>query len=302
MESVLILLSTYNGEKYLEQQLKSLINQCDVDVNILIRDDGSNDGTINILKKWEKIEKDKVKWYSGKNLKAAKSFMDLVDKAKVYKYYAYCDQDDVWDKNKLKVAIKEISKKKTKEGILYVSTLDVVDKNLKFLRVKKIDRLYSLGESLIRNNVVGCTMVFDNYLLEKLKKYKPMYIDMHDSWTYKVCISTGGEVILDNNPYIKYRQHENNVIGAKKSVLTNINNRVKSIFSSQKIEKTRIAQELLDGYKDNIDNDNIILLTKFIDYKLSLKNKINIIRNKKINNGKIYQKILFAIDILFEKF
>ena len=52
MESVLILLSTYNGEKYLEQQLKSLINQCDVDVNILIRDDGSNDGTINILKKW----------------------------------------------------------------------------------------------------------------------------------------------------------------------------------------------------------------------------------------------------------
>ena len=96
-KKVLILLSTYNGERYIKEQIESLLKQENVKVSILVRDDGSTDGTINILNEYQK--QGKLKWYTGENLKPAKSFMNLVENAPEYEYYAFCDQDDVWLKD-----------------------------------------------------------------------------------------------------------------------------------------------------------------------------------------------------------
>ena len=82
---VCILLSTYNGEKYLEEQLESLIKQENVEIDILVRDDGSSDNTHNILNKWQ--ERGLLKWYTGNNKGYAKSFMDLVQNSGDYDYY-----------------------------------------------------------------------------------------------------------------------------------------------------------------------------------------------------------------------
>lgn len=98
----LILLSTYNGEKYLPELLESVLAQKDIYVDILARDDGSTDKTVEILKKY-----DRVKVYGGNNLKPAKSFLDLIWKADInYDYYALCDQDDVWKEEKIISAVK----------------------------------------------------------------------------------------------------------------------------------------------------------------------------------------------------
>lgn len=92
---ITVLMSTYNGEKYLKEQLDSILNQEQVDLKLLIRDDGSTDGTVNILKEYENSHTN-IKWYSGLNLGCGKSFFQLVLDAPKSDYYAFVDQDDVW--------------------------------------------------------------------------------------------------------------------------------------------------------------------------------------------------------------
>ena len=89
MEKVIVLLSTYNGGKYLSEQLDSLVAQKGVDVGILVRDDGSTDTTLSILDEWQ--EKGLLTWYSSGNLGPGKSFMDLLKRAPSGAYYAFCD-------------------------------------------------------------------------------------------------------------------------------------------------------------------------------------------------------------------
>ena len=97
-------MSTYNGEQYLEQQIVSVLNQENCEVELLIRDDGSTDKTMDIIRKYSSLYN--VDYYCDYNLKSAKSFMHLLNNCdKKYDYYAFCDQDDVWDKDKLCIAI-----------------------------------------------------------------------------------------------------------------------------------------------------------------------------------------------------
>ena len=118
---VLILMSTYNAEKYLVEQIKSLREQRNVCVSILCRDDGSTDNTIHILKSLG------IDYYTGGNLGPARSFMDLVEKcSETYEYYAFCDQDDYWYPDKLKTAIEYIDNEK-ESPVLYYSAVNVTD-------------------------------------------------------------------------------------------------------------------------------------------------------------------------------
>lgn len=293
---MLVLLSTYNGEKYLEEQLNSLISQIDIHVDILVRDDGSKDHTIDILNKWK--YNGYLSWYRGNNLKPAKSFLDLVYRAQTYDYYAYCDQDDVWDIDKLKIAVDEIKKYSNRKETLYCSTLRVVDKKLEFLYIKEIRSKYSLGESLIRNNVVGCTMVFNKKLLDTLRLYRPEYIEMHDSWTYRVCSAVGGNIIIDCKPHISYRQHENNVIGSNTDKISRIINRIKSMLMNRNHVCWKTSRELLQGYEKIMCEHNKKLLRKILNYDKSFRNKIILIRDKNVMTGKLYQNVLFILDVL----
>ena len=113
-------MSTYNGEKYIDEQIDSVLAQKNVRVDLLIRDDGSKDETVRIIKRYcEKF--DNIKFYEGPNLKPARSFLNLIETAELnYDYYAFCDQDDVWHEDKLYQAIEKIGKKKdSQKPILY---------------------------------------------------------------------------------------------------------------------------------------------------------------------------------------
>lgn len=100
---VTVLMSTYDGENFLRDQIESILNQEDVYVHLIVRDDGSKDRTINILEEYQ--SRGKLEWYSGKNLGSARSFLNLVSKSPDNEYYAFSDQDDVWFSKKLKRAI-----------------------------------------------------------------------------------------------------------------------------------------------------------------------------------------------------
>ncbi|MBR7166470.1 MAG: glycosyltransferase [Bacteroidaceae bacterium] len=100
---VQVLMSTYNGMQYIREQLQSIYAQQGVDLSLLVRDDGSTDGTLQLLD--EEQQAGRLSWYSGKNLGPAFSFWDLLHNAPEAPYYAFCDQDDVWDADKLAVAV-----------------------------------------------------------------------------------------------------------------------------------------------------------------------------------------------------
>ena len=125
---ICVMLSSYNGEKYIKEQIDSILAQkIDGEMILLVRDDGSTDETKQILNEY-RSKYNNISWYTGDNLKAAKSFWDLVNSAPDADYYAFCDQDDVWYPDKLVRAINALEK----EAIpaLYASNVVVVDQNL----------------------------------------------------------------------------------------------------------------------------------------------------------------------------
>jgi glycosyltransferase involved in cell wall biosynthesis len=215
---VQVLLSTYNGEKYIDEQMKSLLSQEGVELYIIIRDDGSTDGTVGKLEKYIEKYPDRICISENGNLGAAGSFFDLIGKASdEYDYYAFCDQDDVWNKDKIIQAISHLIKKTAGQPLMYCSSTQMVDQHLNPLNIwpSPPQKQLSLYNALIENVCVGCTMLINKEALDIVKSNLPRNLKnviMHDWWIY-LCVSTFGEVVFDIEPSILYRQHQSNALG-----------------------------------------------------------------------------------------
>ena len=293
---VCILLSTYNGEKYLEEQLDSLVKQESVDIDILVRDDGSTDGTTNILNKWQ--NKGYLKWYSGKNKGYALSFMDLVQNSGEYDFYAFCDQDDIWLPKKLISAIDKLEELKSPVK-LYCSNLYYYKNGENFGLIKKQVPRYDIYTSIIQNIAAGCTIVFNRELKNIMTQCTPNYLIAHDFWAYQVAMIFG-EVYHDENSYIYYRQHDNNQIGAKTSIIDKWERRIKRLFSKKTDGRAAQAQELLRCYSNelSIEKQNIISLVA--NYN-NIWTRAKLFFDNRYTMGSTIGNILFRIKIIFGK-
>lgn len=297
MEKVCVLMSTYNGSKYLREQLDSILNQRGVKVNILVRDDGSTDDTLKILKEYEL--KGKLGWYSGKNLLPARSFMDLIYKAPECDFYAFCDQDDIWLEDKLKIAITRLNKMDLACPLLYYGEPRIVDDNLKKLeRNIKCYGIVKFEESLICSNAAGCTMVFNRALLSFLKREKVKKIIMHDAWVHKVCLAVRGKVIYDDDVHVLYRQHFNNVIGIETNLFLKIIKRIKRA-KRRRGEKMETIKTLYDCYSSEMIQNHKRICLQIINYKKSFINKLLLLFNINIKQKSFLQSVLFRLEILF---
>lgn len=299
MKLVTVLMSTYNGEEYINTQIESLVSQRDVDIKILVRDDGSTDNTISILKEWQ--SKGVLEFYSGSNIRPAKSFMELVYNAPESNYYAFCDQDDVWEEDKLINAVNMLSEKDNNKPSLYFSRAKLVDKNLNYLGYSDSNPAYSLPGILLGSHAIGCTMVFNRQLLNLLRENPPRSNILHDAWTIRVCLAVDGNVVFDKNSYINYRQHGNNVVGASKSnikrYLRIINNSIKN-----KNQKSRSAQELLEVLSQHMSQESVELVYLAANYKDSIQNRISLAMNKKFRRNNYVDNFLFIIAVLLGYF
>lgn len=301
MEKVCVLMSTYNGEKFLEEQLESILNQKgEFKLDILIRDDGSSDNTINILEKYH--SEDKIKFYVGKNLKPARSFIELLKNAPESDFYAFSDQDDFWMENKIEKALKKM-KEQENELVIYFSNVTLVDKDLNLLEYRNKTKKNTLAASFISSPAIGCTMVINKKMKEKIleKDFFDMEFGMHDSWIYRVGLSINASVIYDENAYIKYRQHENNVIGVKRN--KNIFKILTEIVKKRKKYKSYIAKNILELYGDEINSNNKLILMKLSDlaYSNKIKNKLAIIFDKNYSSYNHKANIQFIYDVLMNR-
>ena len=282
MKDVVVLMSTYNGEKYIEQQIYSILAQKKVNVQLIIRDDGSNDHTVEII---EKIISDNsnICLYKGTNIGYIASFMWLVKNAPISEdtFYSFSDQDDVWNENKLISAIKCLEGTGIKdEPLLYYSDLNVVDENLKFIK-KANNWEGSINKYMfsVFIGIRGCTMVF-NYTLEKLlQKYEPSTIYGHDTFIALLAF-WAGHVVYDPNAYINYRQTGSNLSITGTSKLDSIKKNL--VFFKKRLDvKANMheinAQRILEFFNEDIKGKDE--LRKVADYRKSMKDKITLLKS-----------------------
>lgn len=303
---VVVLLSTYNGEKYLQEQIGSVLNQKDVNVLLLIRDDDSSDHSVEIIKKYQILFPSKIKLIEGKKIGCTKSFVELMRiavKVDEYNadYYAFCDQDDVWLPDKLSRSVSALSAMDTSFPLLYFGNPTSTDSSLHFVQIPPPKKFkFSLGEALIRNASGGNTQVFNRILLEEASKVDFCPYILHDWWLYSVCIALSGKIYYDSSPLLLYRLHQSNVVGGKKKSLYK---KCVSFFSDSLGMSYQLAVALYNGYKDELTEKNKRLLRLVVEYKKSMIGKIRLLAayrlfytyNRKTN-------IRFMLSVLLGKF
>lgn len=298
MYSVAVLMSTYNGEKYIREQIESVLSQKDVNINLIIRDDGSTDNTISIIKDY--LANDNVSFYSGDNLKPAKSFLTMINNVGKFDFYALCDQDDVWDVDKIIVAINKIKQKENNRNVplLYYSNLRIVDQNLVFFRNSHLKPLIHSNKykCICEPVVTGCTAVFNYELCSLLKYGVPNYCSMHDTWIYMVA-SLFGETIYDFEPHINYRQHSNNVIGTqlKPSKIKKIKDSFKRLFNRKLQPRFYTTMNFMSIYGTFLNESDKMKLNKILLYKKNFINTIKLMFDKDLQPTGILKKINFKI-------
>lgn len=254
MKTVAVLMSTYNGEKYITEQIESILRQQKVQVQLVVRDDGSSDQTLFILRDYE--AKGKLTLLTGENLGVGNSFMTLLYEAPEADYYAFADQDDIWLEEKLDVAIRAIDEKGG--PVLYCSNQMLVDQNATQLGLRYEKQPFiTLFQVIDRNVLCGCTMVMNHSMaaLMRAEGRRPsselLKKRLHDSWLMQAgnCI---GSVIYDEDSYILYRQHGQNVVGVEKmSVWKRLSLYVQVIIGKNMGHlRSRTAQELRDCFAD----------------------------------------------------
>ena len=284
MDKVCILLSTFNGKQYLKEQLDSLINQINVDIFILARDDGSSDGTIEILKEYS-AKYDFFTFYQGDNVKPARSFLDLMKSAPQADFYAFSDQDDVWDDDKLSVAVNMLKKENGANPNMYYSNLRIVDEHLNYYRLShQTPHIQKNRYSpLVEDFATGCTIVFNKAALDYAKKANCEYCSMHDSWMYMIC-NFFGKIIYDFDAHISYRQHGNNVVGTylQKRTISLYWKRFKRLFNRKLQPRYNNAISFYAAFKDFLQPTDKEKIEKIVNYKRSRKDKKALLKDKDI--------------------
>lgn len=261
---VAILMGTKNGERFIAEQLDSLEAQTHQHWVLYVSDDGSTDRTISILKEYQ------VKWPAGKMIIRngpqqgfCVNFLSLACDPKIQlDFYAFCDQDDVWLPNKLKVAIENIlENQENNVTYLYCGRTIYVNEKLK---QKGLSPLFvfprTFRNALIQSIAGGNTMVFNQSTKSLLEKVGIVLHPSHDWWLYQLVSGVGGVVFYDRVPHVLYRQHRNAIIGGNQSLSARLD-RIYMVFrgdfrswSNQNIEiLCNIKQLLTHGSRENLE-------------------------------------------------
>lgn len=272
MKTVCVLLSVYNGEKYLDQQINSILNQEKVKVVLIARNDGSTDTSIKILNKYC----DSITILDDVNIGIQNSFSQLLAYGLNIEcdYYAFADQDDFWKSEKLHVATELLDKTNQGKPAVYFSNLKYTDVRLNSAGYVFNDKLsISRRNSLVRNYAYGCTQVFNKRAAEIYCKGIGKRMWMHDYWLYLIAVFMG-DYIYDDVPHILYRQHGCNNVGYHISLKKKIKNKFKSLALLKESPRIDMATDFKECYWMNLNEDSIEILNEFILCRYSLVKRV----------------------------
>lgn len=296
MQTVIVLLSAYNGEKYIAEQLDSVLAQEGMDVRIQIRDDGSTDGTLQILEQYRSRFPDRIRVEQGAHKGFSGSFLSLAFHAESADLYAFCDQDDVWLPDKLASAVSLIS---STSGIpeMYFSNAILTDSRLAPIRPLYEDFRFpsELSMRLAENPAPGCTIVFNRTARDLFVQADVKKIVYYDFWMYLLC-SYLGKVVYDRDPKVMYRQHDGNVMGYSKHKKT-WGNRVKKLFHRLHLREYA-ASELLRLYGSQLEPAERESAAMMACYRKSAAARIRLLFCKKVRAADAEKNFWFKLQVI----
>jgi len=299
---VAVLMSSYNGEDFILQQIDSILNQRNVKVQIYIRDDGSTDRTLKIIERF----KDNVTLFRDENAGLKNSFGSLIwDKNIKADFYAFSDQDDVWDEDKLLTAVSVLSEY---DGVgMYASNQRVVDANLNFIKPLygsenndlPFPEYKNFEDCFLHCNYFGNTIVLNEDAMMVIRSYRPpSMIVQHDTWV-SIIVYMFGTIVFDSTMHSSYRQHRKNAVGGlvgPSSILKKVN----TVINKQPVY-ARLANLLIKGYQKQIRINDLKWL--HIVSKLPQKTaKIQLLFDKNVKDKSIYKTLVLKVLIVFSKF
>lgn len=305
MNKVQVLLSAYNGEQYISEQIQSILDQRHPSIFILIRDDGSTDGTVELLEKLMRLYPDKIQIIKGSNVGVVSSFFELLRSADPEAdYYCFCDQDDVWLDHKVENAITRLNSSLHTEvpAMVFTSTY-LTDDQLKQKGTwpKPPAQEPSFFNALYENIAIGATITMNQSarnLFMHSKSVNSEKVLMHDWWFYLI-VSAFGTVIYDSTPSMLYRQHSNNVVGGSNSIL----GKLKSKWASFKRHIGRDllhkqASEFYRIYESRLQGDHKDQLELFIAPRRRFVDRLRYARKSRLYRQSRAESLLFKFFIL----
>lgn len=219
--SVAILMCTYHGKHYLADQLDSIAQQSHSNWKVFVSDDGSEDETHHLLKQYKsKWPAKRLSIYSGPAKGFAANFLSLICNPDTKAdFYAFADQDDIWEQDKLERALKWLRAVPAETPAVYCSRTRLVDSENREIGLSPLfAKKPSFQNALVQSIAGGNTMVFNNAARNLLRTAGPdVSVITHDWWMYLVVTGCGGEVHYDPHPSIRYRQHTGNLVGMNNS-------------------------------------------------------------------------------------
>ena len=264
MKRVNVLLSSYNGADHIREQIESILNQNYDNIKLFVRDDGSTDGTLDILKEYE--AEGKLVLEQGKNVGFIKSFLWLVKHSEKADYYAYADQDDVWLPDKTAMAIECLEKEDNSLPLLYFTNYNICNDDLEFQEIydkEGAKKKPSFANALVDCMPLGFNSVFNYETKRLIAENTPKYSCGHDWWTYIVC-QAFGKVLYDNRPSVNYRRTGHNVSPGGMSFLKFQIWRFKKFFVNDYFSNVRkMLREFEYYYKDKLSEKDKKVLALF---------------------------------------
>jgi len=302
MANVDILLATYNGELYIEQQILSLISQHYKNWHLYVRDDGSSDDTISIIMKYASIDNriTIIKDNLG-GLGCVKNFLELLKYSKS-PYTIFCDQDDIWLENKLEILVSEIEKKNNEiPQLVYCNAYRYTNNGIEDIELRP--HVYNLKDFLFRvGGIQGSSSLFNSKLRSFAIEYKENDITMHDFLTAYLAVLLG-EITYIDKPLMLYRQHENNVTGKRNSSYWNIIQKCFQNWTNRGIINEisyNLIKKIATQNIKHIPEEQASILKTFLDFPN--KNRFNMILSILNNRFTLYGSVMPIIfKILFFK-
>ena len=277
--SVAVLLCTRNGERFLNEQMASISRQTHQNFKVFVSDDGSNDSTRAIIAAHiECWGRERIELAEGPLKGFARNFLAVSCRADVEAdYYAWCDQDDVWNEDKLKIAVDWLANGDASVPALYCSRTELIDECGASIGFSpSFSKPATFQNALVQNIAGGNTMVFNQALMNLIREAGDAVPAVsHDWWAYMIVSGCNGRIHYDLKPTVLYRQHSLNCIGTNRGFLNH----------------SKRVRELLRGrFRSWIDNNMISL--QMISHQFTAENRKTLERFSEARNNGFFGRVL----------
>jgi glycosyltransferase involved in cell wall biosynthesis len=265
---VAILLAVKDGARFLPEQLESYVQQTHADWSLHVSDDGSKDGTVEIVQDFAGRVSNQVTLRSGPRAGSNSNFLSLLRDPRIdTDYFAFSDQDDVWCPDKLERALSLVRTARGDHPALYGSRTELIDREGRHSGFSTdFKKPPSFRNALVQSIAGGNTMVFNRAARELLKRVTDENVAIHDWMTYIVISAVGGTIFYDRRPSVKYRQHEDNLVGANLSFRARAR-RVRMLFDGQWQEWNSTHLKEIERLLPVVTDENRKVLKSFVQIR-----------------------------------